>query len=41
VRRRRVVDAVLEGAYVVGLLAGLGYAAALLVMALVIRLTGG
>lgn len=39
--RKRWLDVVLEGAFVLGVLAGLGYAAALLTYALVIRWLGG
>lgn len=39
--RRRLLDVVSEGALVVGVAAGLGYAAALLMYALVTRWLGG
>lgn len=39
--RKRWLDVVLEGAFVLGVLAGLGYAAALLTYALVVRWLGG
>lgn len=39
--RKRWLDVVLEGAFVLGVLAGLGYAAALLTYALVTRWMGG
>ena len=39
--RKRWRDVALEGAFVLGVLAGLGYVAALLTYALVIRWMGG
>lgn len=39
--RKRWLDVVLEGAFVLGVLAGLGYAAAVIAYALVTRWIGG
>lgn len=39
--RKRWLDVVLEGAFVVGVMAGIGYATAVLAYALMIRWLGG